>query len=230
MIQRLILTLTTVCIFTCSFAGQSGSDSDFQVWNETTFSIPFIRGTEKAKPVDRVSLLLLGTVRLGQNRLYPVDRRIGAGIDVRINKYFTFSPTYLYRYSEAVRDRGSFEHRIRFDLTAEKKFKHFSLRDRNRVEYRMQHSRSDFVRYRNKVSLRVPVKKDEKEIFAPFVANEFFYSSADKSWSSNEFSAGIGLKLRQNTSAEFFYVYRTNDTGSIRQIHGIGANFKIVIR
>ncbi len=220
---------TVVFLLHTLSSGQSTTPdpTDFQVWSETTVSVPVVRDDKNDA---RVSFLMLGTIRLGQNRLYPVDRRIGAGFDWRINTYLNFSPTYLYRYGRSRRDRpADFEHRIRFDLTVQKKFEHFTIKDRNRVEYRAQNSKSDFVRYRNKVSLKVPVKKDGEEIFAPFVANEFFYSTADKAWSSNEFSTGVEVGLPSNTSAEIFYVYRTNDVGSIRTIHGVGANFKITI-
>jgi hypothetical protein len=75
----------------------------------------------------------------------------------------------------------------------------------------------------------VPVKRDGKEIFTPFVATEPYYDFSAKNWSSNEFSAGIARKLSKSVSAEFFYVRRDNRTGAPRHINGVGANFKIVL-
>ena len=71
---------------------------DFQVWNETTLVFPVVKKKDKdGKESDKLSLLVLGVLRLGQNRLYPVDARVGAGFDLKLNKYWSFAPTYVYR-------------------------------------------------------------------------------------------------------------------------------------
>ena len=83
--------------------------------------------------------------------------RVAAGFDLKLNKYWSFSPTYVYRRGETLRNQKEFEHRLRFDITVSHKWKKFSLRDRNRLEYRVRHSRSDSVRYRNKFTFAFPV-------------------------------------------------------------------------
>ncbi len=211
-------------------ASSQAPHTDFQIWNETTFVKPILKTKDKkGKDVARLSLLFFGTIRLGQNRAYPVDRRVGAGFDLRLNENFSITPTYLYRGGEPGRGRDEFEHRIRFDLTFSKKFKHVAIKNRDRVEYRARNSRSDVVRFRNKFTFQVPIKKDGAEWFVPFVATEPYYDFSAKSWNAHEFSAGIGKKLSNNVSAEFFYVRRDNRTGAPRHINAVGANFKIVL-
>src|SRR5215204_3473912 len=98
--------------------------TDFQIWNETNFVLPVIRSKdEHGKSVDRLSLLLLTNLRLGQNRATPVDERIGIGLEIPLNKYFTFAPAYLYVATQPGRFRREFEHRIRFELGFAYKFK-----------------------------------------------------------------------------------------------------------
>ncbi len=205
-------------------------ETDFQIWSETTFVKPVL-GTKdsKGKEVARLSLLFFGTLRLGQNRAFPVDKRVGTGFELRLNDSFTFTPTYLYRSANPGRNVKEYEHRIRFDITYQKKWKHVAIKNRDRVEYRARNSRSDSVRFRNKFTFSFPVKRDGKEIFSPFVATEPFYDFSAKNWSSNEFSAGIARKLSKSVSVEFFYVRRDNRTGAPRHINGVGANFKIVL-
>lgn len=204
--------------------------SDFQVWNETTLVFPVVKTNDKGgKEVDKLSILTFGVLRLGQNRLYPVDARVGAGFDLRLNKYFNFSPTYVYRRGEALRNRKEFEHRLRFDLTVGNKWKNFSLRDRSRVEYRIRNSRQDSVRYRNKFTFAFPVRYKDKEIFSPFVADEWYYDFTAKEFSTNEISAGITRKLNKNTTADFFYVRRDFNNGQLRSLNGVGVNMKIRI-
>jgi hypothetical protein len=205
-------------------------DSDFQVWNETKVVVPLRKEVDsEGKSFNRVSFLLLGTLRLGQNRLYPVDKRIGAGLDIRLNKNFSISPTYYYRSGEELRGRRDSEHRLRMEVNYDKKWSRFGIKDRNRIEYRIRHSRSDSVRYRHKFTFAVPVKKDGKEMFGIFAADEQFYDLTAKRWSRNEFSAGISRKLSPNVSAEFFYLRQDNSSGTIRSINAVGMNLKIEI-
>ena len=206
------------------------AQGDFQVWSETTLTFPvFKEKDESGKDVDKLSLLVLGTLRLGQNRLYPVDARVGAGFDLRLNKYLNFSPTYVFRRSEALRDRKEYEHRLRFDVTVGNRWKNFSIRDRSRLEYRVRNSRSDSVRYRNKFTFAVPVRYKDKEIFSPFVAEEWYYDLTAKEFTTNEFNVGITRKLTQNTSTDIYYVRRDFKNGQPSYVNGIAVNLKIRI-
>lgn len=225
---RLILGLGLVLSITQS--SQAQSDTDFQVWNETSLIFPVVKEKDKdGKESDKLSLIVLGTLRLGQNRLFPVDGRVGAGFDLKLNKYWSFSPTYVYRRGEPVRDKKEFEHRLRFDVSVGHKWKNFSLKDRNRLEYRVRHGRDDSVRYRNRLTFAFPVRHKDKEIFSPFVSNEVYYDITAKDFTTNEIQAGITRKLADNVSADIFYIRRDTNSGDIRHINGIGTNIKITI-
>lgn len=227
-LNRAVYAIGLLLTFSQLATSQTLPDSDFQIWNETVLSFPVIKKVDAdGKETDKLSLLVLGVVRLGQNRLYPVDARVGAGFDLKLNKYWSFSPTYVYRRGEPLRDRKEFEHRLRFDLTVGHKWKHFSLKDRNRLEYRVRNSRSDSVRYRNKFTFAFPVKVNDKEIFSPFVADEFYYDFTAKDFTTNEISAGITRKLSKNTSADIFWARRDFSSGQIRSLNAIGVNVKI---
>lgn len=211
-------------------AASAQASSDFQVWNETQLVFPILKTRDRdGKDVDRLSVITLGTLRLGQNRLYPVDARVGAGFDLRVNRYFYFSPTYVYRRGEALRDREEYEHRLRFDFTVGNKWKNFSIRDRSRIEYRIRNSRADSVRYRNKFTFAFPVKYKKKEIFSPFVADEWYYDFTAKEFSTNEIQTGITRKLNSNTSADFFFLRRDFKSGQLRSLNAVGVNLKIRI-
>lgn len=206
-------------------------ETDFQIWNETTFILPVVKAKDdKGKTFDRLSLLLITSLRLGQNRLAPVDERIGGGFDLVLNKHFNFSPTYLYIAGQPARGRKEFEHRLRFEVTYNHKFKHFSIKDRNRIEYRVRHSRADSVRYRNKFTFSVPVNRDGKELFTPFIADEPYYDFTAQQWSRNDFSPGIAKKFTDKLSGEFFYTWRHNRTGLPQDIHALGFNLKVKLK
>jgi hypothetical protein len=228
------LFLTTAAVILCFSVGVSAQstvlETDFQVWNETTLTIPVIKERDSNwKEVEKLSAILIGVLRFGQNRLAFVDERIGGGFDLRLNNNFSFSPTYLYIAGQPRRGRREFEHRVRFDLNYQKKWKHLSIKDRNRVEYRIRHGRDDSVRYRNKFTFTVPVKKEGKELFAPFIAEEPYYDLTAEEWSRNELSVGIGKKFSSTTSAELFYLWRHNRSGLPQDINAVGVNLKFKI-
>lgn len=213
-----------------SVIASAQDDTDFQVWNETTLVFPVVKEKDKnGKESDKLSLLVLGVLRLGQNRLFPVDARIGTGFDLKLNKYWSFAPTYVYRRGEPVRNAKEFEHRLRFDLTVGNKWKHFSIKDRSRVEYRIRNNRDDSVRYRNKITFAFPVRYKKKEIFSPFIADDIYYDITAKEFSTNDFFAGVSRKLSKNISADVFYIRRDYKTGAIRHINGLGSTIKIRI-
>jgi len=206
-------------------------ETDFQIWSETTFVLPVVKAKDaKGKSFDRLSLLAITGLRLGQNRLAPVDERIGGGFDLVLSNHFNFSPTYLYVAAQPGRGRKEFEHRLRFEITYSHKFKHFSIKDRNRIEYRIRHSRIDTTRYRNRISFHVPVNRNGKELFVPFVSTEPYYDFTAKRWSRNDFAMGISKKLNDRVSADFFGGWRHNRAGLPKDVFSLGANLKIKLK
>ncbi len=232
--MKLKLGCLSLLLFASSLSVASQTtapETDFQVWNETTFIVPVVRSKDKkGKSFDRLSLLLIASLRLGQNRLTPIDERIGGGLDLVINKYFNVSPVYLYVAGQPRRGRNEFEHRLRFDVGYSHKFKHFQIKDRNRVEYRFRHSRPNSVRYRNRFTLGIPVTRDKKELFMPFVSDEVYYDFTAKQFSRNEVVLGIQKKFNDRLTSEFFYNWRRNRSGLPQDVHAIGVNLKVKLK
>lgn len=220
------------CILVLSSAvfSQEPNEGDIQFWNETKIYLPSITRTDKdGKKQKFISPHIMGTLRIGQDVQHFVSERIGFGLDIRLNKYFKFTPSYYYVAEQPIKNVKVFENRLRFEVTGEKKWKNFSLSDRNRIEYRIRNSRRDTVRYRNKFKLKVPIKKDGKELFSAIVADEPFYSITLKLWTRNEFSAGIEKKFSDNATAEFFYMHQYNNAPILKNVNIIGVNLKFTI-
>ena len=216
----------TVCIYSQT----TPPEDDFQFWSDTSVSTPIYKTkSSKGENVEKIGFFFNGSLRVGRNISRPVDERIGVGFDFFINEYLTFTPSYFYRAAQPYKGREEYEHRLRFDLTVGKRWSNFSLRNRNRIEYRIRNSRSDSVRYRNRIQLTVPIRKDKKEVFAPFVSTEPFYDFREKKWTRNEFSVGIGKKFTNNFSTDFFYLLQSNRGNALKTINAFGVNFKIKI-
>jgi hypothetical protein len=207
---------------------QNLPQNDTQFWNEITVSKPIIKDQDKkGKVFDRVSIFFNGTLRFGNKIKNLIDERIGFGFDLKINRFLTLTPSYLYRSFKATLNSREFESRLRFAATLEKKWKKFAIKDRNLIEYRLRNSRTDSTRYRNKFTFSYSVLKDDKELFAPFVADEPYYDFNAKRWTRNEFSAGITRKFTKNFSADFYYLYQKNRSGTPRTVNAVGINLKL---
>src|SRR5690606_41959030 len=80
-----------------------------------------------------------------------------------------------------------------------------------------------------KITAKFPVRRNGKEIFAPFVATEPFIEFSDGSFSSNELSLGISKKFEHGLSADFFYINKYNRTSAPKYINGIGVSLTITL-
>lgn len=219
-----------VILFSLKNFSQTPPEKDFQSWNDIQISFPLIKIKDKNdKEVEKLSFFVSGALRFRQNISRFADERIGAGFDIYVNKYVSLSPSYFYRAGQPFAGRKEYEHRLRFDVNLEKKWSAFSIRDRNRIEYRIRNSRSDSVRYRNRIQLRVPVKSEGEEIFTPFVGTEPFYDFQEKAWTRNEFSAGISRKFSSNASGDFYYLLQSNRGNVLKTINVIGVSLKLKV-
>lgn len=230
--MRLFFSLITLLFISSTIFTQTTLPrNDSQFWNDTQFTIPLKKEKDaKGKEFDRISLSITTTLRVGRNWQHLVDERIGFGFDFKVNKYLTLTPSYLYRADQPFAGRNNSESRYRFAATLEKKFSKFSLKDRNLIEYRDRYrGAANSTRYRNRFTLSIPVVKDKKELFAPFVQDEVYYDFSAKAWARNEIAVGITKKFTNNFSADFFYLYRRDRPTTLKNVNVFGINLKIRI-
>jgi len=230
--KKLFLFLFT--IFSCLYpalAQTSETDNlDYQFWNETQLIFPLVKiENDSGKTTDKLSVFLNGNLRIGSNVSRFADERIGFGFNYKHNKYVSFTPSYIYIAQQSATGVKQYESRLRFAVNLENGWRKFSVDDKNLVEYRFRNNRSNSVRYRNKLRFLYSIKKDEKELFVPFAANEVYYDFQAKTFVRNEFSVGLSRRLNPNVTTEFFYLLRTNKSDSPKQINVFGVNLKIKI-
>ncbi len=229
--KRFILPiLLGVFLFPTAIFSQNSSDSsDFQIWSDATVIVPLKKSNdEKGVVFDRLTVFFNGVLRFGDNVSRPVDERIGFGFNYRLNKHISFVPDALYRASQNIKGRDNFESRVRGAIVLENKWKYFSLNDRNQFEYRLQNSRPNALFYKNRIRINIPVIKNKKQLFTPFVSEEPFYNFRAHLIARNEFYAGINKKFNKNFSADFYYLLMTERIFP-KRVNGIGISlaFKI---
>jgi hypothetical protein len=230
--KKLFLLLLTVfcCLSPVLSQTSETADLDYQFWNETQLIFPLVKSEDDSgETTDKLSLFLNGNLRVGRNIRRLVDERIGFGFDYKHNKYVSFTPSYIYIAQQPAAGVKQYESRLRLAVNLENSWKKFSVDDRSLVEYRFRNDSSDSVRYRNRFRFLYPIKKDKKELFVPFAANEIYYDFQAKTFSRNEFSVGLSRKLNTNVTADFFYLLRINKSDSPKRLNIFGVNLKIKI-
>ena len=226
----LFLFYVCFCFYPAISQTPETDNLDNQFWNETQLVFPLVKTEdESGETIDRLSLFVNGNLRVGRNISRLTDKRIGFGFDYQLNKYVSLTPSYIYIAQQSAAGVSEYESRLRFAVNLENGWKKFSVDDRNLAEYRSRNNRSDSVRYRNRLRFRFPIKKDNKEIFVPFAANEIYYDFQEKTFSRNEFSVGASRKLNSNVTADFFYLLRRNKSDSPKQLNVFGFNLTIEI-
>jgi hypothetical protein len=149
------------------------------------------------------------------------------GFDILVNKYFSVSPTYVYRASHSLPKHWQYEHRLRFDGTVSKDWSAFGMKNRVRVEGLIRNSRSDFTRFRNRTTIRVPLNPESKHRIDAFGMIEPNYELTRSIWTVMDVGGGISTKLTSDLSAEIFYNHRGPLQDQVPHINGIGFSLKL---
>jgi hypothetical protein len=196
-----------------------GGAEDTQFWNDN----------EIIKPVNnRVNLILFGTLRVGRDLTRPVDERGGAGASIKLTRFLTITPHWLYVARQPTPTRKEIEHRLIFAATFQFSAGKFVFTDHNQPERRLRIGGEDFTVYRNLLQIDHPAKIGSFD-FRVFVADEVWYDFRQSAWVLNRISAGIIKKFSPHLTAHFFYLQQNVRRGRPGTVHVIGAYFYLYL-
>ena len=85
----------------------------------------------------------------------------------------------------------------------------FKLSNRCRFEYRDKEDSKDGWRYRNKFTVKFPIKFTRLDI-QPYIADEIFIDLEKEVLNRNRLYTGFSLKLLKNLSGEIFYLWQSS--------------------
>lgn len=223
-----LMTSLTVLLLSAENFGQTSAPlQDFQIWNDVQLTVPLIKSKDKKS--DRLNLVLSGTLRLRSNGSRFGDERIGAALEFKAKPFLTVGGGYLYRAHQPYAGKKEMENRVRGEVTLEKRLQNFSIRNRTRLEYRFRSGMADSSRFRNRLTLVVPIKQRNKELFSVFVADEPYYDFSKKLWTRNEISAGVTKKFSPTFSLDVYYLLQSNKASYLKEVHALGTAFKFRI-
>jgi hypothetical protein len=190
---------------------------DTQIWNDLQIALPVS---------ERVDLNLLGTLRLGQHVTRSVDERVGAGLTLRLDKYLTLAPNYLYLSTQPAPGRKSYEHRLTIPATVRFTIGKFTLSDRNQFERRIRHPQVDATRYRNRLQIEHPVKLGGLKLQL-FVSEEVFYDWSVRDWVRNRFALGASRRFNRHFTLDLYYLRQNDGRTKPGDLYVLGAVYRI---
>jgi hypothetical protein len=224
-LMRKISILLAILIFSTNMLAQVQTDK--QLWTNVDFIVGLKKEKDSnGKTFDRIAMNLSLINRFGDDISRPVDQRIGATFDFRVNKFLTLSAGYLYQKATPSKTIKNYESRLSFAATLSKRFGNINLKTRQQIEHKFRNGREDNKNYRPLFQANYFVVKNDKELFSPFVSNESYYDTLSKSWNRNEFRAGITKSLNKKVSADFYYIRLDTKTLDANGL-GLGLRFKL---
>lgn len=220
------MSVAQITVLFLAFAGivlgQQTFDTDLQVWNDLTVSMPL----DKKK---NWTLSVGGVWRVGNSVRTSADERVSLVLMRRLNKNFSVGAGYVYRASNPTFRRRLYESRFQtigvINVPLPEKF---HLSSRNILLYQSLYSRPDTSVFRTRFWLKRRIKVGKRTI-EPFIAYEHFYDFRADSWVRYRIQPGITTKIYKNLSGDFFYM-RQNEGGGGRRpgtLNAAGSSLRI---
>jgi len=172
---------------------------DFQIWHTENQEVGIGKGTKVTQEEEW---------RFGENasEFYRqhYDWGVVYGFDKRLDIGFNYRQVY-----EKIKRKWMEENRPHVNATVKLDIWKLKFEDRNRLEYRHFRHKDDFIRYRNKFTLKYPF--DFKTIkVAPYTSDEIFVASNGTGFNENRFYAGIEFGLTKYAKCDVYYMLKEN--------------------
>ena len=179
-------------------------DKGFQLWNSASASFD-INNEWKGK-IDE-------EFRLGNDggHLYYQHSDIGFTY-TGLADWLDLGFNYRYVFEKDSKDKWREENRPHFNLTVRGQPFGLDVSNRSRFEYREREVKEDVWRYRNKVTIKLPLKLTDLKL-QPYVADEFFITLNDDNIDRNRLYFGLPLKLSGNYKTDLFYLWQSSRSG-----------------
>lgn len=174
-------------------------NGDFQIWH-TDY--------EDIKVHKDVKLSVEQEFRFGENAaelyyqhyewlaVFGFDKMLDLGFGYRL-----VLDKYKHKWREE--DMPNANATLKFDIWK------FKFSDRNRLEYRHFRFKNDFIRYRNKLMLKLPVDFCKITI-SPYSSDEIFIASDSTGFNENRFCSGVEIDLTKYAKADIYYMFKSN--------------------
>ncbi|MHC4396513.1 MAG: DUF2490 domain-containing protein [Planctomycetota bacterium] len=196
----------------------ASDDNDFQYWSAAGFSFDLDKDWKA---------VVTQELRIGESagNLYYEHTEIGlvySGLADWLDVGFDYRQISETDSAGVWRD----EHRPQLNVTLKGKLCGLDLADRSRLEYRDRENKTDLWRYRNKLTLKLPMELTPLKL-KPYIADEIFIDLNEVGYNKNRIYAGFSFDLTENLKGAIFYLWQTTRTGGVcNDINVLGTSFR----
>ncbi|MBN2097537.1 MAG: DUF2490 domain-containing protein [Candidatus Omnitrophica bacterium] len=193
-------------------------DGDFQFWNTEELSWSL---------VGEWGMQLEQEFRWGDDARNPYYRHTDLGFNYSgLSPWLDIGFNYRQIFEEKSTEWKS-ENRPHFNATVKFNLGDFKLSNRSRFEYRNREDADNFWQYRNKLSLKLPVKFTRFEL-KPYLADEIFVNFDEQELDRNRLCTGWAFKLFKDLGGELYYLWqRSKKSGNWSDANVLGTKLKL---
>ncbi len=140
-------------------------------------------------------------------------------IDIGLNYRLVFEKDGAGRWRQ--------ENRPHFNVIFKGKLSDLSVSNRSRFEYREREIKKDIWRYRNKTTVKFPVKLTALKL-QPYIADEAFINFGEQDITRNRFYSGFSMTLSKRLKGELFYLWQASkSSGAWQDINVLGVQLQV---
>lgn len=130
-------------------------------------------------------------------------------------------------YSKDSEGQWRQEDRPHLNATLKGKVFGIDISDRSRLEYRDREKDEDIWRYRNKLTVKLPVELTELKL-QPYFAEEVFISMDGEDFNRNRMSGGFSINLSKKIKGDIYYLWQADKSdGSWEDTNVIGTGLRL---
>jgi hypothetical protein len=198
--------------------GYAFDDADFQYWNTESLSW-------KVNKDWKISLD--EEFRFGDDAedLYYQHSDLGLTYS-GIAEWLELGLNYRHIFEEKS-SKWKVENRPHLNAAFKWNFFDFDLSNRARFEYRNRQDTQDYWRYRNKFTIKFPLKLTKFKI-QPYIADEIFFDFDAEDLNRNRLYSGLIFKILKDLNAEIYYFWeRTEKSNQWVDVNVLGTKLKL---
>lgn len=220
-LQTIAVYVVAVLVISCFFDVPCfGFDSgDFQFWSDTRASVNLSKDWEATFEEE---------MRLGGNAGHFYYHHSDVGFVYKgLADWLSVGFNYRQVYEKDAAGKWREEHRPHLNATLTSKLFGLDVSDRSRLEYRDREIQKDIWRYRNKITVRLPVELTRFRL-QPYLADEVFLNLASETFDRDRIWSGFFIDLAKNIKGEIYYMLDLAKSGANwKETNVLGISLKV---
>lgn len=193
-------------------------DGDWQLWAEVSL---------EDAVAEKTTFSVRSETRYGDDMSDRYVEWMQAGLAYALTPCLSVGAHYRAQYTRTL-DGWTEEQRPMVEATFKKDAKGFGLKDRNLLEYRRRKAQDEIVRYRNKLTIELPLKLTAWKI-RPYVADEIFIDSDQGELNRNRATIGLAAEILK-ARPELYVMWQADDKDGVSTdtyVAGVSLKFKL---